>query len=74
MVSALRGGGRLTLRAGAALGAAAGVVAALAVGLASPDLYTDWGSLAGSLIVIPLSAVAPAAAVVVPLAVLRRTG
>ncbi len=49
-------------------------MAALAVGLASPDLYTDWGSLAGSLIVIPLSAVAAAAAVVVPLAVLRRTG
>lgn len=59
---------------GAALGTAAGVVAALAGGLASPELYTDWGSLAGSLIVIPLSAVVAAAAIVVPLAVLRRTG
>jgi hypothetical protein len=59
---------------GAALGSAAGVVAALAVGLASPGLYTDWGSLVGSLIVIPLFAVAAAAAVVVPLVVLRRTG
>jgi hypothetical protein len=58
----------------AALGTAAGVVAALAVGFASPDLYTDWGSLAGSLIVIPLFAVAAGAVVVVPLAMLRRTG
>jgi hypothetical protein len=59
---------------GAGLGTAAGVVATLAAGLASPELYTDWGSLAGSLIVIPLFAVAAAAAVAVPLAVLRRTG
>lgn len=58
----------------AALGTAAGVVAALAVGFASPDLYTDWGSLAGSLIVIPLFAVAAGAVVVVPLAMLRRIG
>jgi hypothetical protein len=50
------------------------VVAALAAGLASPDLYTDWGSLAGSLVVIPLFAVAAAASVVMPLAALRRTG
>jgi hypothetical protein len=62
------------LWAGAGLGTAAGATAALAAGLASPELYTDWGSLAGSLIVIPLFAVAAAAAVVVPLAALRRTG
>jgi hypothetical protein len=62
------------LHAGAALGTAAGVVAALGVGLASPELYTDWGIFAGSLIVIPLSAVVAAAALVVPLAVLRRIG
>ena len=69
MVSALS-----PLWAGAALGTAAGVVAALAVGLASPDLYTDWGVFAGSLIVIPFFSVVAAAVIVVPLAVLRRTG
>jgi hypothetical protein len=56
----------------AALGTAAGVVSALAVGFASPELYTEWGSLAGSLIVIPLLAVVAGAIVVVPLAMLRR--
>jgi hypothetical protein len=62
------------LWAGAGLGTAAGIVATLAAGFASPELYTDWGSLVGSLIVIPLFAVAAAATVVVPLAALRRTG
>lgn len=63
-----------SLWTGAALGTAAGVMAALAVGLASPDLYTDWGVFAGSLIVIPFFSAVAAAVIVVPLAVLRRTG
>ncbi len=63
-----------SLWTGAALGTVAGVGSALAVALASPELYTDWGSLAGSLIVIPLFAILAAAALVVPLALLRRTG
>jgi hypothetical protein len=54
------------------LGAAAGAFAAVAVGLASPELYTDWGGFAGFLVVIPLAAVVAAALVAVPLAAIRR--
>jgi hypothetical protein len=54
------------------LGAAAGAFATVAVGLASPDLYTDWGSFVGFLAVIPLAAVVTAALVAVPLAAIRR--
>jgi hypothetical protein len=54
------------------LGAAAGSLATVAAALISPDLYIDWGSLPGALVVIPLFAILAALLVTVPLAVLRR--
>ncbi len=54
------------------LGAAAGSLATIAAALISPELYTDWGSLTGALVVIPLFAILAALLVTVPLAVLRR--
>jgi len=54
------------------LGAAAGVLAVAAAALSSPELYIDWGSFAGMLVVIPLFALGTAALVAVPLAALRR--
>jgi len=57
---------------GVPLGAAAGTLATAAVVLSSPDLYIDWGSLAGMLVVIPAWALGAAAVVAIPLAVRRR--
>ena len=57
---------------GVPLGAAAGTLATAAVVLSSPDLYVDWGSLAGMLVVIPAWALGAAAVVAIPLAVRRR--
>jgi len=54
------------------LGAAAGSLATIAAALLIPELYTDWGSLTGTLVVIPLFAILAALLVTVPLAVLRR--
>jgi hypothetical protein len=54
------------------LGASAGVLATIAVALASPGLYIDWGAFAGVLVVIPLAAAAAVAVVTVPLAALKR--
>ncbi|MDQ3209443.1 MAG: hypothetical protein M3Q37_12675 [Gemmatimonadota bacterium] len=57
---------------GVPLGAAAGTLATAAAVLTSPDLYIDWGSLAGMLVVIPACALGAAAVVAIPLAVRRR--
>jgi hypothetical protein len=57
---------------GVPLGAAAGTLATAAAVLTSPDLYIDWGSLAGMLVVIPAWALGAAAVVAIPLAVRRR--
>ena len=54
------------------LGAAAGSLATIIAALISPELYTDWGSLTGALVVIPLFATLAALLVTVPLTVLRR--
>jgi hypothetical protein len=54
------------------LGAAAGSLATIAAALISPELYTDWGSLTGALVVVPLFAVLAALLLTLPLAALRR--
>jgi hypothetical protein len=62
--------GRLV--SGLLLGAGSGTVATIAVALASPDLYTDWGVLPGVLLVIPLTSMGITALLALPLAALRR--
>jgi len=54
------------------LGAGSGTVATIAVALASPGLYIDWGILPGALLVIPLTSMGITALLALPLAVLRR--
>ena len=53
-------------------GVAAGALATVLVALTSPDLYIDWGSLAGALAVVPLATLGAAALVTIPLAARRR--
>jgi hypothetical protein len=60
------------LLTGFLLGAGNGTVATIAVALASPGLYIDWGLLPGVLLVIPLATLGLTALVVLPLALLRR--
>ena len=60
------------LRSGLLLGAATGALATVAIALASPDLYIDWGLLPGVLVVIPLASMGLTALVALPLAALRR--
>jgi hypothetical protein len=60
------------LRSGLLLGAATGALATVAIALASPDLYIDWGLLPGVLLVIPLASMGLTALVALPLAALRR--
>lgn len=60
------------IRVGLGLGAAAGSIATALTVLTSPELYIDWGSLVGTLVVIPLVALLAGAAITVPLALLRR--
>jgi hypothetical protein len=57
---------------GVPLGAVAGTLATAAAVLTSPDLYIDWGSLAGMLVVIPACALGTAVVVAIPLAARRR--
>jgi hypothetical protein len=54
------------------LGAATGALATAIAALTSPELYIDWGSLPGALVVVPLFSLGAAAAVTIPLAVMRR--
>jgi hypothetical protein len=54
------------------LGAGSGALATIAVALASPGLYIDWGVLPGVLLVIPLASMGVTALVALPLAALRR--
>ncbi len=65
---------RRPLWPGVPLGAAAGTLATAAAVLTSPDLYINWGSLAGMLVVIPAFAVGAAAVVTIPLAAGRWIG
>ena len=58
--------------AGPLLGSVTGAVATVAVVLASPGLYIDWGVLPGALVVIPLASMGLTALVAVPLALRRR--
>ena len=57
---------------GVLLGAGTGTVATIAVALASPGLYVDWGALPGVLLVIPLASMGVTALVALALAALRR--
>jgi hypothetical protein len=57
---------------GIPLGAAAGALATVVAALSSPELYIDWGRLAGTLVVVPLFTIGAAALVAVPLAATRR--
>jgi hypothetical protein len=54
------------------LGAATGALATAVAALTSPELYIDWGSLPGALVVVPLFSLGAAAVVTIPLAVMRR--
>ena len=65
-------GARLPVWPGVLLGAAAGVIATVLAALTSPELYIDWGSLAGALAVVPLFTLGAAALVAIPLAARRR--
>jgi hypothetical protein len=60
------------LPAGILLGASTGALATIAVALASPELYIDWGALPGALLVIPLASMGFTALVALPLAARRR--
>jgi hypothetical protein len=57
---------------GLLLGAGSGALATVAVALASPGLYIDWGVLPGVLLVIPLASMGVATLVALPLAMRRR--
>ena len=66
------GATRPGLAAGLLLGVATGTLATLAAALSSPELYIDWGALAGVLVVIPLYTIGAGALVSLPLAATRR--
>jgi hypothetical protein len=57
---------------GLPLGAAAGMLGTAAAVLTSPELYIDWGSLAGVLVVIPAFALGAVVVLAIPLAARRR--
>ena len=57
---------------GLLLGAGSGALTTIAVALANPGLYIDWGTLPGVLLVIPLASMGITALVALPLAALRR--
>ena len=57
---------------GLLLGAVTGALATVAVALASPGLYIDWGLLPGVLLVVPLASLGLTALVALPLAAMRR--
>jgi hypothetical protein len=65
-------GARLPVWPGVLLGAVAGAFATVFAALTSPELYIDWGSLAGTLVVVPLFTLGAAALVAIPLAARRR--
>ena len=71
-MSTRKTGARLPVWPGVLLGAAAGALATVFAALTSPELYIDWGSLAGALAVVPLFTLAAAALVAIPLAARRR--
>ncbi len=61
-----------SLLIGLVLGVATGALATVAATLSNPELYIDWGGVAGTLVVIPLYTVGAAAVVALPLAATRR--
>jgi len=71
-MSTRESGARRPVWPGLLLGAAAGMLATVVAALSSPELYIDWGSLGGTLVVVPLFTLGAAALVAIPLAVLRR--
>ena len=71
-MSTREAGARLPVWPGVLLGAAAGALATVFAALTSPELYIDWGSLAGALAVVPLFTLGAAALVTIPLAARRR--
>ncbi len=56
------------------IGVVAGALATTLAALTNPGLYIDWGSVAGTLLVVPIFTIGAASLVTVPLALRRRIG